>query len=85
MNGNVGLPNAMARKLVSPNRHDSGKLPESKSDNESSKALINRRKYLTLGATVTATLLGSGSAYSVAGAPDDSENTYWTDFSEASL
>lgn len=75
----------MARKLVSPSGHDSGKLPESKSDKESSKALINRRKYLALGAAATAALLGTGSVYSVAGEPSDGENTYWTDFSEGSL
>ncbi|MFO7927752.1 MAG: hypothetical protein ACQET5_08560 [Halobacteriota archaeon] len=75
----------MAHRQAGPSGPQSDELPEPEPGNESAKALINRRKYLTLGATATAALFVTGTAYSVAGDPGDGENTYWTDFSEVSL
>jgi hypothetical protein len=75
----------MAHRQAGPSGPDSDESSEAKSGTESGKALINRRKYLTLGATATAALFVTGTAYSAAGDPGDGENTYWTDFSEGAL
>lgn len=75
----------MAHRQAGPSGPESDELPETKSGTESGKALINRRKYLTLGATATAALLVTGTAYTTANAPETGENTYWTDFSEGAL
>jgi hypothetical protein len=75
----------MAHRQAGPSGPDSDEPSEAKSGTGSAKALINRRKYLTLGATATAALFVTGTAYSAGGDPGDGENTYWTDFSEGAL
>jgi hypothetical protein len=73
----------MAHRLAKEGSSGSGDTPEEESTDENGKLLLNRRKYVKLGATATATLLVGGGAISASG--DENTNTYWTDFSEGQL
>lgn len=75
----------MARKLAREGDSESGVSVESDSTDRADKLLLNRRRYVKLGAAATAAFLtGTAASSSVSGVGEE-PTTYWTDFSEVEL
>ena len=73
----------MAHRLGRADEADSLETRDEKSDDGSDKLLLNRRKYVKLGAAA-ATLFGASSLTN-ASAADSSGQTYYNDFSGGKL
>lgn len=73
----------MAHKLEDNGRGGTGR--SSNEDETQSKALINRRDYVKLGAASVAATLGAGGLVGASEGDGGVQDTYITDFSEYSL
>lgn len=70
----------MARKLAHEDGTGRNRESDSKPTTDGRKALLNRRKYLALGASAVAVALGTGT--DLTGTASAQSDTFQTDFSE---